>query len=36
MIVNSELSFPAYFPVLARDVVKRLLKKNPEERMTLS
>lgn len=27
--------FPPYFPVLARDVVKRLLKKNPEERMTL-
>lgn len=35
LITKMEIRFPEGFPVLAKDVVKRLLQKEPNQRMTL-
>lgn len=35
LITKMEIRFPENFPVLAKDVVRRLLQKEPSQRMTL-
>jgi len=36
MILHISLKFPPDFPQLAKDLVKKILKKDPNQRLTLN